>query len=554
MQGQREGAGASTAINPLIGGGNATAINRALAQAPSIVLEAGEVLLGRYEVAGPLEVSSGEADLFLLRDTREGDTPCVIKLYRRRFSLNDEIIGRIMTLGSPYIGRVLEAGTLRERAFEIYPYYQNGSLQGRRFSVEQLRETVIPCVNEALRTLHGAGIVHKDIKPSNLMLSGDGERIVVIDFGISTATAQDGADVRTVLGVTPDYAAPEVKYKRYLPASDYYSLGITLYELHFGRTPFQADSPEIYAEAGGRIPIPEGTELSFANLIYGLTEPSADPAREEGRRRWTYGEVAAWCRGRPTPRPYEMARSTTTTEPYTFRDKSYPTVREAFLAFERHWEEGKEQVFRGIALPFYRRFDPRTATLLLRAEDAVRRGEDDDVVFSGLLLALVPEIEGLPWKGKRFRSGEELGRYLIEPMHGKVNTTEKQASAMLSGKMVSAFLRKMGDVKKLSQVVLLEELYERDGEDEHRAAVLCHRLARVLSGDDALRIYAEEVRTGERFLELLLAEVKRSYMSFSATCDTLIDDEGRPRPYLEGWLVEQGLGDRLEMWRRGAKR
>lgn len=556
MQGRSTGA--KTAINPLAQGGSATAINAALPQGPAIALERGDLLLDRYQVDSPLDVSSGEADLFLVHDEQAGGRPCVAKFYRRQFSLNAEIIDRLTALRSPHITEILAAGTLEDRAYEIYPYYRRGSLQGRLCAPDELRALVIPCVNEGLRALHGAGIVHKDVKPSNLMLRDDGEGVVIIDFGISTATAADGADLRTVLGVTPDYAAPEVKYKRYLPASDYYSLGITLYELCFGTTPFQADAFDAYAEPGGRIPIPDGADAAFANLLYGLTEPSADPDRDENHRRWTYDLVAAWCEGRPTPRPWDLARATTTTEPYTFRDGSYHTVRETFLAFFDYWEEGKEQVFRGIALPFFRRFDPRTATLLLRAEDAVRRGEDEDTVFCALLLDVVPEIEGLPWRGgargRIHTSMRELGRALIKPMHATLTTSEGMAAALLGGRLASRLARRVGEHELLGDILTLEELYAGAEDDKRGRTVLCHRLARTLSGDKDLHRFGEVVVSGEQLAKILRKKLDVSYAEYSSACERVMDGDGNLRPYFEAWLIALGLEDKLELWRRSVRK
>jgi serine/threonine protein kinase len=100
-------------------------------------------------------------------------------------------------------------------------------------------------VLRALEYIHGHGVIHRDLKPENIMVDGD-DNVKLIDFGIASL---EGAKRLTFSGFsqalgTPEYTAPEqVKGKRGDVRSDLYSLGVMLYEMVVGKTPFQGNTP-----------------------------------------------------------------------------------------------------------------------------------------------------------------------------------------------------------------------------------------------------------------------------------------------------------------------
>ena len=98
-------------------------------------------------------------------------------------------------------------------------------------SAPQLKNNIIPALNEGLKVLHDNGIIHKDLKPSNIMLNADGRTVSIIDFGISSIREEGSTVIVTKTGMTPDYSAPETFRGLFLSESDYYSLGITIFEL-----------------------------------------------------------------------------------------------------------------------------------------------------------------------------------------------------------------------------------------------------------------------------------------------------------------------------------
>ena len=155
---------------------------------------------------------------------------------------------------------IFDVGEWEGRPFIVMEYLAGGSLETR------LREGGRPPVDEALRWLdqaagaldaaHQRGVVHRDVKPGNLLLDSDGD-LRVADFGIASAAGLHSLTLTgTVLG-TAGYLSPEqARGERATPASDRYSLAIVAYELLTGRRPFESDSPTAEATAHVQAEVP----------------------------------------------------------------------------------------------------------------------------------------------------------------------------------------------------------------------------------------------------------------------------------------------------------
>ncbi|MGD8816401.1 MAG: serine/threonine-protein kinase [Acidobacteriota bacterium] len=121
---------------------------------------------------------------------------------------------------------------------------------------------IIAQAAEALAAAHEAGIVHRDIKPANIMVDGNG-RVKVADFGIAQMATATRMTQSGILVGTPEFISPEqCRGEKLDGRSDIYSLGVTLYQLLVGRTPFEADTPAALVFQIIEGPIPQVGELN----------------------------------------------------------------------------------------------------------------------------------------------------------------------------------------------------------------------------------------------------------------------------------------------------
>ncbi len=155
----------------------------------------------------------------------------------------------------PNIVRVFEVGEAQGMPFIAMEYVEGGSvaqeMARRRGPLDVATATGIAAqVAAALDSAHRQGVIHRDVKPSNILLAGDG-RALLSDFGIAKKAGKTTLTQKGTLLGTPAYMSPEqARGRRNLDGrSDIYSLGIVLYEMLTGDVPFHGDDPTVILRA-----------------------------------------------------------------------------------------------------------------------------------------------------------------------------------------------------------------------------------------------------------------------------------------------------------------
>jgi serine/threonine-protein kinase len=212
----------------------------------------GEVLAGRYEL-GRLLGRGGMAEVYLGTD-RVLQRPVAVKVLGGWLAADGGFVERFRrealaaaSFSHPDLVAVYDAGSRDDLHFIVMEY-----VPGETLAEVIARERRLPAarasgiardVARALAVAHAAGIVHRDVKPANVMLTPDG-RTKLMDLGIArTLDGEDLTRATSILG-SPNYLSPEQARGEHVdPRSDIYSLGCVLYEMLAGRPPFDAETP-----------------------------------------------------------------------------------------------------------------------------------------------------------------------------------------------------------------------------------------------------------------------------------------------------------------------
>jgi eukaryotic-like serine/threonine-protein kinase len=276
----------------------------------------GEVIAGRYELQEL--VGTGGMSSVYRADDRELERPVALKLLHERLGADDEHVTRfrheaesVARLSHPNIVPVMDRGVDGGRQYIVFEFVDGESLRqlldregplGVRHALE-----IAIAVADGLAFAHAHGIVHRDVKPQNVLISREGE-IKVTDFGIARSADSGLTQTGTVLG-TSNYLSPEqAGGQQVTAAADVYSLGVVLYEMLAGDVPFPGGNQVVVAlrhATEAPPPLPNGVPPRLAAAV--TRALAKDPARRFASMAEFATELRA-CLTEPLPRPEPPTR------------------------------------------------------------------------------------------------------------------------------------------------------------------------------------------------------------------------------------------------------
>ena len=258
------------------------------------------VLNGRYELQRRVG-RGGMAEVYLARD-RLLDRPVAIKILFPEFATDPSFVARFRreaqsaaNLNHPNIVGVYDWGKERGTYYIVMEYVDGRSVSDILRAdgpIEAKRAAGIAAdVAGALGFAHHKGVVHRDVKPGNVLITSTGE-VKVADFGIAramTASSEENlTQTGSVMGTATYFSPEQAQGKPVDPRSDLYSLGVVLYEMASGKPPFSADSPVAIAYKHVQEPLPSlrekvpGVPAAYEAITVKALAKNADDRYQDG--------------------------------------------------------------------------------------------------------------------------------------------------------------------------------------------------------------------------------------------------------------------------------
>ena len=439
--------------------------------------------------------------------------PYVIKIYdpEMKTGIDDDVIDKIREINeanSEYVAKIIDVGSITGgkcdtsiygRIYEVYIYYSYGCI-GSLLKYRHLSEfkALVKGINEGLKVLHNKKIIHRDIKPGNILVD-ELRKPIITDFGVSSAILKDESETRntsdesdkkstSVVVSTPEFVSPEmVQGLNPDIYTDYYSLGITLYSLWYGVTPLkQLRADGKYSEYKNihRVYFPENTDIpeELRLLIDALTY--TDSHDEYTRLRWTYDKVSRWCGkddgtlenpdDEPLTNPWDagVAQYTAISFNRTFKNTPYVASDAYMEALLQNWDAGIEEIFMtNNAFDAFKRYDPMFARKISEVFETnyLTKDQDEKIYIQTVWLwklayEVCKDLKAFYWEGMRHESYEKFLSYLYTLVYTDPKGDSKgYVSTLLRGRLFSEYLNHIGSPAGLvAETEKIEKKYMKD--------------------------------------------------------------------------------------------
>ena len=180
-----------------------------------------------------VNTNSSEAELYYTTNSKNGSKG-ILKIYRSNHGVNLSVFKKIKSIKNPHVVKIYDYGIKDNKQFVIEELLEGDSLDKTTVSLSKKHLwKLIHDINSGLGAIHNCGIIHRDVKPSNIICCNG--RYVITDFGISIFAKDKTADYSHTAG----FNAPELFLNNYTASYDYYGFGFILYYAATGINPLR---------------------------------------------------------------------------------------------------------------------------------------------------------------------------------------------------------------------------------------------------------------------------------------------------------------------------
>lgn len=237
-----------------------------------------------------VNTNSSEAELYYTTNSKNGSKG-ILKIYRSNHGVNLSVFKKIKSIKNPHVVKIYDYGIKDNKQFVIEELLEGDSLDKTTLSLSKKHLwKLIHDINSGLGAIHNCGIIHRDVKPSNIICCNG--RYVITDFGISIFEKDKTADYSHTAG----FNAPELFLNNYTAPYDYYGFGFILYYAVTGINPFENRGKEfIYRDEIEKFTVKDFLSRKevlalpeyFQKLLQGLIAKDVEC-------RWGFFDVVKW--------------------------------------------------------------------------------------------------------------------------------------------------------------------------------------------------------------------------------------------------------------------
>lgn len=412
-----------------------------------------------YRPVRDLPTAGAEADLLLV-EALDGSGSWVVKLYRPGIELDGDLLETITKAEIAHVVGMRKHGTSDGMWHEVLGYVSQGSLAelmraaGGPLGSALVRDVLVQ-LHGALTELHQRGVVHRDVKPDNVLVrTRSSLHLLLADFGLATAVERSwrlASASRTLA-----YAAPEAAHGHVSPARDWWGLGMVVLEALTGEQPLVGlDDAVVSIHLATRAIDVGGVEdRRWRQLCRGLL--TRDPMH-----RWGAGDVLRWLEGEdPAVVQDSDVRIEDGAAPYVFEGEPYETPAHLAAAMATSWKAAARQ----LVVPGHA-YQALTTWVLQRTSsgdvaarlDELSNISSPDKRVVALIYALAPNLP--PVFREHSLAGEGL-RDLARASRGALDGAEAEAVHLLASEQVLALYPGLAGVAQ-RWAALLDQVHQR---------------------------------------------------------------------------------------------